>query len=356
METKKPFQGIKVVELASVLAGPAVGMFFAELGAQVIKIENPKTEGDVTRKWKSPNEKDGEVSAYYTSVNWGKEVVFLDISEQSGRNELGKLLLDADLLLMNFKKGDAEKYQLDFNSLHSKFPKLICGSITGYGDNDPRPAFDLVMQAESGFMSMNGTPESGPLKMPVAIIDIMAAHQLKEGLLTALYLREKSGKGMRVGISLFDAAVASLANQASNFLINGNIPQRIGSLHPNIAPYGETFLCADSKDIVLAIGTEKQFSQFSISIGQPELITNPKFANNQNRVRNRAELQELVGPFFIKRTSESASKLLSNGEVPFAIIKSVDEILLSTGISNLLIGGKLVKTAVFNIHEGENQA
>src|ERR1041384_6818530 len=216
-----PFKDLKVIELASVLAGPAVGMFFAELGADVLKIENPKNGGDITRQWKNASEKPGDLSAYYASVNWGKSSVSLDISDEKGRRQLFAWLQNADVLIMNFKAGDAEKLGLDFPSLSARFPKLICGYLTGYGENDPRPAFDLVMQAETGFMSMNGTPESGPLKMPVAIIDIMAAHQLKEGLLTALFLRERSGKGSCVKVSLFDAAIASLANQASNFLMTG---------------------------------------------------------------------------------------------------------------------------------------
>lgn len=352
MQIDKPFEGLRVIELASVLAGPAVGMFFAELGAQVLKIENPNTGGDITRQWKNASEKADSISAYYSSVNWGKEVLFIDISEKSGRAKLDELMLHADLIIMNFKAGDAEKFDLNFDSLSAKFPKLICAYISGYGKSDSRPAFDLVMQAETGFMSMNGTPESGPLKMPVAMIDLMAAHQLKEGLLTALFLREKTGRGMEVSVSLFDAAIASLANQAGNFLISGIVPQRTGSLHPNIAPYGETFLCADSRYIVLAIGTEKQFSQFCTVIGKPELIANPEFSTNPARVKNRAALMEFITPFFIKRIAKDASAILTKGEVPFAIINSVDEILQSEAVSRLLIDGKLVKTAVFNITNG----
>ncbi|HET6991996.1 MAG TPA: CaiB/BaiF CoA-transferase family protein [Bacteroidia bacterium] len=350
MNKARPFEDLRVIELASVLAGPAVGMFFAELGAKVIKIENPGTNGDITRQWKSSGENnDSELSAYYQSVNWGKEVFFIDISTADGFNDLLKHLQNADVLLLNFKSGDAEKFKLDFDSLSEKFPELICAYLTGYGENDNRPAFDLVMQAETGFMHMNGTPESGPLKMPVAIIDLMAAHQLKEGILTALYLREKNGKGNAVHVSLFDSAIASLANQASNFLIAGKDPQRMGSLHPNIAPYGETFLCADGKYIVLAIGTEKQFAQFCTVIGKPELISNPKFSSNQVRVQNRMELNEKIVPFFLKRISEEAAAILEKGKVPNSIIKSVGEILSSGDISQLLIDRKVVRTAIFKI-------
>lgn len=345
----KPFQDLKVVELASVLAGPAVGMFFAELGAEVVKIENPKTGGDITRQWKSSTEKPGDSSAYYASVNWGKKVLFLDITNEKDRNRLTDIIETADILLMNFKAGDAEKYELDFPHLSGQFPKLICGYISGYGENDPRPTFDLVMQAETGFMSMNGTPESGPLKMPVAIIDLMAAHQLKEGLITALYLREKSGKGNCVHVSLFDSAIASLANQASNFLIAGIAPNRMGSLHPNIAPYGETFLCGDGKYIVLAIGTEKQFSGFCIATGRPELINDERFSTNQARVSHRGELPDLLNAFFIKRPATEAAELLRKAEIPFAIIQSVEEALTSFTATHLILDGQAVRTSVFRL-------
>ena len=345
-----PFKDLKVIELASVLAGPAVGMFFAELGAGVVKIENPKTGGDVTRQWKSPSEKTGNLSAYYSSVNWGKSTVLLDISGEADRAKLFELLADADIIIMNFKAGDAEKFGLDYQSLSARFPKLICGYLTGYGENDPRPAFDLVMQAETGFMSMNGTPESGPLKIPVAIIDLFAAHQLKEGLLTALFLREKSGKGFHITVSLYEAAIASLANQASNFLVTGLEPGLSGSLHPNIAPYGETFLCGDGRYIVLAIGNENQFTRFSIAIGNPGLITDPRFSSNQQRVSNRRDLPDLVGPFFIKRTAEEAGIILSAAQVPFAVIRTVGEALESANDKGLLLPGeKAVKTVVFRL-------
>ncbi|MCX6312965.1 MAG: CoA transferase [Bacteroidetes bacterium] len=348
---EKPFAGLKVIELASVLAGPAVGMFFAELGAKVLKIENPLTGGDITRQWKGSEEnKESSLSAYYQSVNWGKEILFIDISTQSGYDQLLKLLENADILLTNFKAGDAQKFKLAFNNLSEKFPKLICANLSGYNENDPRHAFDLVMQAETGFMSMNGTPDSGPLKMPVAFIDLMAAHQLKEGILTALYLREKNGIGNSIHVSLFDSAIASLANQASNFLITGNSPQLMGSLHPNIAPYGETFLCADARFIVLAIGTEKQFSQFCTAIEKPELIDNPKFCDNASRVLNRNELQEHISGFFQNRIATQASSILARAGVPAAIVRSVSDVLQSEEVNCLLLDNKLVRTAIFKLN------
>ncbi len=349
MDPRKPLEGLKVVELASVLAGPATGMFFAELGAEVIKIENPKTGGDVTRQWKNSSESSTSVSAYYSGVNWGKQVLFLDLTLKNDLTQLYEILKSTDILLMNFKAGDAEKFELEYQNLSGKFPNLICGYITGYGEKDKRPAFDLVMQAESGFMSMNGTQESGPLKMPVAIIDLMAAHQLKEGILTALFLRTKSGKGNAVHVSLFDAAIASLANQASNFLLAGITPTLNGSLHPNIAPYGETYLCQDGRFIVLAIGTEKHFQDFCRAIGKPEILKYEHFGNNINRVINRIELNELIKPFFSSRTSSELEKIFLASEIPFGIIRNVDEVLGSFATKELILEHKTVKTAIFRL-------
>lgn len=355
MGPTKPFEGLKVIELASVLAGPATGMFFAELGADVIKIENPITGGDVTRKWKLPSENSADkTSAYYNSANWGKEVLYLDISEPFGRESLFQLLSTADVLLLNFKAGDAAKFKVDYDSIAALFPQLIYAHLSGYGENDPRPAFDLVMQAETGFMSMNGTPESGPLKMPVAIIDLMAAHQLKEGILVGLLQRAKTGKGCCVHVSLFDAAIASLANQASNFLVANHISGLGGSLHPNIAPYGETFLCSDQRYVVLAVGNDVQFAALCQALALPALVSDYRFVNNQARVSHRKELFHLLLPEFSKRNAAEISLLFEQATVPFALVKNVGEILSAPSSQGLILDKKCVKTAVFTIRSSNN--
>ena len=351
MEISKPFAGLKVIELATVLAGPATGMFFAELGATVIKIENPLTNGDVTRQWKSANEdKNQKTSAYYHSVNWGKEILFADISTDAGAEKLAELLSDADILIVNFKSGDAEKFHLGFQSLSEKFPRLIYAHLSGYGENDPRPAFDLVMQAETGFMSMNGTSESGPLKMPVAMIDLMAAHQLKEGILTSLFVRQKTGKGSKVSVSLYDAAISSLANQASNFLCANFTAGLNGSLHPNIAPYGETFLCKDGRYIVLAIGNDNQFRKFCDAFNLKEISESEKFKTNPSRIVFRNELFEILRPAFSKLSSTEIIALLNN-LVPFALIKHIDEVLTSESGKKMILNNQCVKTASFVISD-----
>lgn len=354
MEQSSPFRGLRVVELASVLAGPAVGMFFAELGAEVIKVENPATGGDMTRQWKLPTEDpESKTSAYFSSVNWGKTHLFLDLSAKNDRKELFSLLEKADILLVNFKPGDAERFGVDAATMARQFPKLIYAALSGYGENDPRPAFDLALQAETGFMSMNGTEASGPLKMPVALIDVLAAHQLKEGILTALYLREKTGKGSQVNVSLYDSAIASLANQASNYLVAKHIPQRMGSLHPNIAPYGETFVCKDGRSIVLAVGTDKQFVQLCETSGNPALAKDDRFLTNASRVRNRAALLELLAPFFTGTTAADASFSLQRHGVPHAVIRTVAEALDAPEGKKLMLGDSCVRTAVFRLRSAE---
>ncbi|MBK6622057.1 MAG: CoA transferase [Saprospirales bacterium] len=258
------FRDLKVVELASVLAGPAVGQFFAELGARVVKIEHPGTGGDMTRHWKLPSEPEEQAwSAYYCSVNWGKEVRFIDLSTPDGHAEVMELIRDADIVISNFRPEAAQRLKLDARSVRAQFPGLIFAELSAFGDGDPRPGFDVVLQAEAGFLFMSGEPGGPPVKMPVALIDLMAAHQLKEGILLALLHRERSGEGALVKTSLFDAAIASLANQAGNWLMEGHIPQPMGTQHPNIAPYGDVFTTLDGKLIVLAVGTDRQFAQLA---------------------------------------------------------------------------------------------
>ena len=247
------FQGLKVVELASVLAGPAVGLFFAELGAEVIKIENAATGGDVTRRWKAPTEAAEKTdSAYYQSINFGKQTLFVDLKEEEGREQVEALIRAADIVIVNYRPGAAKKLGMNYESLKSLNPKIIYAELTGFGADDSRLAFDVVLQAESGFLYLTGEPDRPPVKMPVALIDILAAHQLKEGILLALLQRSQTGQGSKVSTSLYAAALASLANQATNWLIASFAPQRLGSQHPNIAPYGDLFRTADGQELVLA--------------------------------------------------------------------------------------------------------
>jgi crotonobetainyl-CoA:carnitine CoA-transferase CaiB-like acyl-CoA transferase len=351
----QPFSGLKVIELASVLAGPTVGLFFAELGADVIKVENKTTGGDVTRNWKTANESEG-ISAYYSSANWNKQILFKNLKDEQDRSEILDLLHSADILITNFKFGDAEKFGFAHNLLKTQFPKLIVGEIGGFSIDKTRVAYDVVLQAETGFMSMNGTAESGPVKIPVAMMDLLAAHQLKEGLLVALLQRGKTGVGSNVVVTLEDAGISSLANQASNYLMNGNVAKPIGSLHPNIAPYGDTFKCLDNKPIVLAIGSDVQFAKLCLHLGKTNLATDNKFQDNQSRLVNRKELQEELSTLFASVDRDRFLEILHKDNVPAAAIKDLKEVLdgqagkklvLEETIENTLT--RRVKTVAFTI-------
>ncbi len=318
---------LQVVEVANVLAGPAVGMFFAELGARVIKVENKTSGGDITRQWKLPNEDaHSSVSAYYCSTNWNKEVVFADLGQTEDRDKVYDLIREADIVISNYKQGDDRKLGMDYQTLTSLKPDLIYGHISGFGEMDSRPAFDIVLQAETGFLSMNGSPESGPVKMPVALIDVLAAHQLKEAILLALIHKMKTGEGSYVSVSLYEAAIAALANQASNYLMTGHIPQPMGTLHPNIAPYGEVFSCKDGKSMILSIGNDKQFRSLCTILGDPQLADDPAFQTNDVRVKNRASLSKALEPLFREHPSENLMAKLLSGKVPAAAIRDLREV------------------------------
>ncbi len=348
---------LKVIELASVLAGPNVGMFFSELGSKVIKIENKKTGGDVTRKWKLANEpKENKVSAYFSSVNWNKEYLFLNLTEKDDREQVYELIKTADIVIANFKPGDDKKLGMDYQTLKSIKSDIIFGEINGYGASNKRAAYDVVLQAETGFMSMNGTPDSGPVKMPIALIDVLAAHQLKEGLLLALLKKEKTGQGSKVEVSLYDSALASLKNQATNWLMNNHIPQPIGSLHPNIAPYGETFITKDNKKVVLAIGSDNQFHKLLEIIGANELINNSLYSSNQLRVKNRTQLDKDLSPYFKLQNRETLMSQFIKINIPVGSLNNLKEVFEDENAQALIleeeidgIKTKRVKTGIFKI-------
>jgi len=323
--TDRFFSGLKVVEFASVLAGPAVGMFFAELGAEVIKIENKTTGGDVTRGWKLPSENpESEISAYFCSVNWGKTHLFLDLSQPADLNTALNLCDSADVVISNFKPSAARRMGVDEAALRARNPHLIHAQVYAWADpEDESPAFDVVLQAEAGFLYMCGEPDGPPVKMPVALIDLLAAHQLKEAILLALLRRERTGAGCCVSVSLLESALASLANQATNWLMAGQVPQRMGTQHPNIAPYGDMFTCADGRQILLAVGTERQFRQLCRCIGQENLAGHPDFENNRARVQHRAALNAVLQETFLKKNLSDWLAELRAMQVPAAQIRDM---------------------------------
>ena len=327
MNEQIPLKGIKVLELASVLAGPSVGMFFAELGATVLKIENVTTDGDVTRKWKLPKEpSDSDISGYFSCVNWGKASFAVNLCEQEGLDIIYRLAAQCDIVLVSYKPGDAEKLKVDYPTLKKFNEKLIYSHITGYGLKNPRAGFDAIIQAESGFTYMNGNPDGPPTKMPVALMDVLAAHHLKEAILLALLYRERTGKGQYIEASLFKAGLASLANQATNWLVGGSIPQRLGSDHPNIVPYGTIYRTKDQKEIVLAAGTDKQYKELIKALGRPELAEDDRFAKNQSRVKNKKEINAIIQDHISQYSREEVLQLLSEKRIPAGGVFNMKEV------------------------------
>lgn len=327
---------LKVIDASSVLAGPSVGTFFAELGAKVIKVEHPK-HADVTRSWKLPSEdSENSVSAYFSSINYKKDYIKLDLKQETDHAQFLALIKDADILITNFKHGDDVKLNIQDESLLAVNPSLIIGKINGYGNDNDRVAYDLILQAETGFMSMNGTPESGPVKMPIAMIDILAAHHLKEAILLALINRAKTNKGTSISVSLYDAALSSLANQGSNYLMENHIPQRIGSLHPNIAPYGELFKTKEDDLITFAIGSDTHFSKLCTVLELEQLIHDVRYKSNQDRVINRTELQQVLQERISSRGTTELLKKLCSLHVPAGKVKDLKEVFESKEAQELV--------------------
>jgi crotonobetainyl-CoA:carnitine CoA-transferase CaiB-like acyl-CoA transferase len=324
---KSIFEGMLVLELASVLAGPSVGQFFAELGARVIKVENAATKGDVTRRWKLKSEPaTTDTPAYFCAVNWGKQSLALDLTQQEDLQRLHELAKTADVVVASFKPGDAEKLKVDYSTMQALNPRLIYGHITGYGPSDARAGYDAVVQAESGFMYLNGDPGGAPTKMPVALMDVLTAHQLKEGLLVALLQRERTGKGALVEVSLLEAAVSALANQATAYLVAGYPPQPMGSEHPSIVPYGSAYTTKDKKQLVLAIGDDRQFRRLCSVLGVPAVADDPKFITNHSRVQHREEINQLLRELILKHEREPLLQALYAQHVPAGAVNTIPEV------------------------------
>lgn len=322
------FSNLRVIELASVLAGPGVGQFFAELGAEVIKVENKRTGGDVTRSWKLPSESpDDDRPAYFCSVNWGKKSLAIDLSTDEGKEVLNKLISKADVVIASYKPGDARKLGMSYEQLKVVNDTIIYGQLSGYGSDNDRVGYDAVIQAESGLMDMNGEKDGEPLKMPVALVDVLAGHQLKEGLLLALLKKERTGEGSLVEVSLLQSAIASLVNQSSAWLVAHSLPVRKGSLHPSIAPYGETFMTVDDKRIILAIGSDRQFMDLCEVLSLNEYSSDERFSTNQKRVIHRAMLKELLAMKIDEWTSTDLLAAIHKKKIPAGIVQSVSEAL-----------------------------
>lgn len=337
------FGDFRVLELASVLAGPSVGQFFAELGADVIKVENLKTGGDVTRTWKGSGELTDDRSAYFCSVNWGKKSVAVDLTSQEGVSIVHKLAAKSDIVIASYKPGDAQKLGVSYEQLRAINPALIYGQITGYGSDNGRVGYDAVIQAESGFMDLNGEKNGLPTKMPVALIDVLAGHQLKEALLVALLKRERSGEGSFVEVSLIQTAISSLTNQATNWLVAHKLPSRQGSLHPNIAPYGETFVTKDEKRVLLAVGSDRQFFDLLHVLKIDPVSFENKFSTNHRRIENRQEMYTVLSEAISKLNATELFIEINTFKIPAGIIQNVREVFEMKEAEQLMMNADRLK-------------
>jgi crotonobetainyl-CoA:carnitine CoA-transferase CaiB-like acyl-CoA transferase len=328
--TESPYAGLRVLELARVLAGPWIGQTLADLGAQVIKVESP--EGDETRRWGPPflANTDGSAAdaAYFHSCNRGKESLVLDFREAEDRERVVRLACEADVLIENFKVGSLEKYGLDYASLARLNPALVYCSITGFGQDGryaDRPGYDFVAQAMSGLMDVTGEPGRPPQKVGVAVADIFTGLYGLIGIQAALAERARSGRGQRVDVALLDSTIGILANQAMNCLIGNLTPTRMGNAHPNIAPYQE-FRTANGF-IVVAVGNDAQFRSLCEALGCAQLADDPRFAGNGARVRNRSALEQALAPRLAALSREHALARLEAARVPSGPINTVAEAL-----------------------------
>lgn len=322
-----PLKGIKVVELARILAGPWAGQLLGDLGAEVIKVESE--QGDDTRAWGPPFiERDNDVSAaYFHGCNRGKKSITVDLSTSKGQERIKKLVKESDILIENFKVGGLKKYGLDYESLKTNNKALIYCSITGFGQDGPyatRAGYDYIIQGMSGLMSITGEPGGPPLKTGVAVTDIFTGIYASTAILAALHQRKETGLGQHIDMSLLDSAVAILANQGMNYLSTGNSPGRMGNFHPNLSPY-QVFECSDGH-IIIATGNDQQYQRLCDVLQCPELGKNPKFLSNAKRVENRHELDEVLSR---KTRNWKKAKLLKRCEVtsiPAGPINSLDEV------------------------------
>ncbi|SHJ42549.1 Crotonobetainyl-CoA:carnitine CoA-transferase CaiB [Shimia gijangensis] len=323
----KPLEGLKVVEMARILAGPWIGQSLADLGAEVIKLESH--DGDDTRKWGPPFiERDGDkTAAYYYSANRGKTCETVDFRTDEGQARVRELVAEADILIENFKVGGLAKYGLDYASLSAVNERLIYCSITGFGQDGPyakRAGYDFLIQGMAGLMSITGEPERQPQKVGVAVTDIVTGLYGTIGILAAVQQRHQTGRGQHIDMSLLDCATAMLANQAMNYLATGDSPNRKGNAHPNITPY-QVIATADGH-IIVAVGNDGQFQRFCGVLKRPDLAVEPGYASNQLRVENREALTKELERSLKEWTSDDLLAALEAATVPAGPINSVGQV------------------------------
>jgi len=321
--------GIRVLDLSRVLAGPWATQLLADLGAVVTKVERPVT-GDDTRSWGPPWLPGTRESSYFASTNRNKRSIAVDLATPRGQEIVRALALRSDVVVENFKVGGLAAYGLDYAALSALDPALVYCSITGFGQEGPgaeRAGYDLVIQATGGLMSVTGEPDGRPMKVGVALVDVLTGLYASNAILAALLERTRSGKGQHIDIALLDTEIAALANQSLACLVTGAAPRRLGNAHPSIVPY-EDFATADGH-IVLAVGNDRQFRDLVGALGEPSLAGDPRYATNSARVANRAELVPLLGRITVRRPSAEWVALLDPLGVPCGAIRDLAEVFAS---------------------------
>ncbi|HKV13965.1 MAG TPA: CaiB/BaiF CoA-transferase family protein [Reyranella sp.] len=324
--SKGALEGLKVVDLSRVLGGPYCGQMLADHGAEVIKIEPP--QGDETRTWGPPFDQEG-ISAYFAGINRNKRTMALDLSRPEGRDVLLRLLEGADVLIDNFKTGTMEKWGIGYaDTLSRKFPRLIHARVSGFGSDGPLgslPGYDAIVQASSGLVSVNGSPDSGPVRIGVPVVDLSTGMNACIGILMALYERNRSGKGQFIDATLYDSAIALHQPHAPNYFMAGLRPKLVGNSHASLAPYAN--FPARNGNIVVGAGNDGQFRKLCQMLGKPELADDPRFKTNKDRVAHRPELEAELRELLKDRDADTFSQELMKGGVPSGAVLEVPEVM-----------------------------
>ena len=319
-------EGLKVIDLSRVLGGPYCGQMLADHGADVIKIEPP--QGDETRTWGPPFDKEG-ISAYFAGINRNKRTIALDLSKPEGREVLLKLLGEADVLIDNFKTGTMEKWGIGYaDTLANKFPRLVHARVSGFGEDGPLggfPGYDAMVQASAGLVSVNGSPESGPVRVGVPVVDLSTGMNACIGIMMALYERNRSGKGQFIDATLYDSAIALHQPHAPNYCTAGQKPKLVGNSHGSLVPYSN--FPTKGRNIAIAAGNDGQFRKLAQMLGKPELAQDPRFKTNKDRVAHRLELEAELRELLKDRDADSFSIELMKGGVPSGAVLEVSDVM-----------------------------
>jgi len=330
-----PLEGVKILDLSRILAGPTCTQLLGDLGADVIKIENPGSKGDDTRIWGPPYAKgaDGkptDLSAYFMSANRNKRSVAIDLATSEGQAQIKLLAANADIVIENFKPGSLKRFGLDHDAMLELFPHLVYCSISGFGQTGPnsqKPGYDLMAQGYGGVMSLTGEPDGQPMKVGVGIADVMCGMYATVGILAALRHKDKTGEGQHIDVALVDVQISWLINEGLNYLTSGKVPERRGNGHPNIAPY-QVYDVADGS-VIVAVGNDSQFERFVDWLGKPELAQDERFKTNQARLKHREAMNDMLVPLLASYPMEEVVREMEARKIPVGPVNSLDQVFAS---------------------------